>query len=271
MTQVDSAARVHPDARLADDVSVEMGAMIEAGVTVGAGSVIGPHALLYSGTTVGEQVRVCAGAVLGGTPQHLKFGGGESGVIIGDRTVVREYVTVHRCVEPGKTTVVGSDCLLMATSHVAHECVLGDGVIVANGVMMAGHVTVGDGVFLSGNVIVGQFTSIGRLAMISGGSAVRQDIVPFTVADGHPARPKGLNIVGLRRAGISEDRMGELKRDFRMLFGSGNTLQERLEEVAASVEPSREVAEFLGFVRGSKHGVARPRGRQGRRGRQGTR
>jgi UDP-N-acetylglucosamine acyltransferase len=228
---------------------------------VGAGSVIGPHALLYAGTTVGEEVRVCAGAVLGGAPQHLKFGGGESGVSIGDRTVVREYVTVHRCVEPGQITVVGSDCLLMATSHVAHECVLGDRVIVANGVMMAGHVTVGDGVFLSGNVIVGQFTSIGRLAMISGGSAVRQDIVPFTVADGHPARPKGLNIVGLRRAGISEDRMGELKRAFRMLFGSGNTLQERLEEVAASVEPSREVAEFLSFVRASKHGVARPRAR----------
>lgn len=262
MAQVDSAARVHPDARLADDVSVEMGAMIEAGVTVGAGSVIGPHALLYAGTTVGEQVRVCAGAVLGGTPQYLKFGGGESGVIIGDRTVVREYVTVHRCVERGQTTVVGSDCLLMATSHVAHECVLGDRVIVANGVMMAGHVTVGDGVFLSGNVIVGQFTSIGRLAMISGGSAVRQDIVPFAVADGHPARPKGLNTVGLRRAAMSDDTIRKLKRAYRTLFVSGSALEDRLEEAAASAESSAEVAELIAFVRDSERGVARPRRRQ---------
>jgi UDP-N-acetylglucosamine acyltransferase len=258
MADVDSAARVHPDAQLADDVSVHMGAMIEAGVTVGAGTVIGPHAVLYTGTTVGEQVQVHAGAVLGGVPQDLKFRGGESGVSVGDRSVVREYATVHRCVEPGQITVVGADCLLMATSHVAHECVLGDRVIVANGVMMAGHITVGDGVFLSGNVVLHQFTSIGRLAMIGGGSAVRQDIVPFALADGHPARPIGLNTVGLERAGISDDAVSDLKRAFRQLFGSGSTLEDRLEAVAADGESSPEVAELVAFVRGSERGVARP-------------
>lgn len=259
MANVDQAARVHPDARLADDVRVEIGAMVEADVTIGAGSVIGPHALVYSGTTVGEGVQVGAGAVLGGTPQDLKFRGGESGVRIGDRTVIREYVTVHRCVEPGCITAVGSDCLLMATSHVAHECILGDRVIVANGVMLAGHVELGDGVFLSGNVVVHQFTSIGRLAMVGGGSAVRQDIVPFALADGHPARPKGLNVVGLRRAGMSEETVRALKRAFRGLFASGSTLAERLDRVSAAATDCPEITELVAFVRDSERGVARPR------------
>jgi len=259
MPTIDAAARVHPDAQLAADVVVEMGAMIEADVRVGAGSVIGPHALLYGGTTVGERVQVGAGAVLGGVPQDLKFGGGASGVRIGDGTVIREYVTVHRCVEPGGITVVGSECLLMATSHVAHECVLGDRVIVANGVMMAGHVVVGDGVFLSGNVVVHQFTSVGRLAMIGGGSAVRQDIVPFALADGHPARPKGLNVVGLRRAGLSDATVRALKHAYRSLFASGSRLPDRLAAVEAEAGGCAEVAELAAFVRASERGVARPR------------
>lgn len=265
MATVDPAARVHPDAELGDDVSVQFGALIEAGVRVGAGSVIGPHALLYSGTTVGEGVEVGAGAAIGGEPQDLKFRGCESGVRIGDRTVVREYATVHRCVEPGGVTVVGSDCLLMATAHVAHECVLGDRVIVANGVMLAGHVVVGDGAFLSGNVVVHQFTAVGRLAMVGGGSAVRQDIVPFALADGHPARPKGLNVVGLRRAGMDEGTIGALKGAYRALFARGGTLDGRLRNAAESAPGHEEVDELVRFVRQSERGVARPRAR-GRRG-----
>jgi UDP-N-acetylglucosamine acyltransferase len=264
MPNVDPAARVHPDAQLGSNVTVGMGAMVEAGVRVGDGSIIGPHALLCSGTKVGEQVQVGAGAVLGGVPQDLKFRGGESGVSIGDRTIIREYVTVHRCVEPGAITVVGSDCLLMATSHVAHECVLGDRVMVANGVMMAGHVTVGDGAFLSGNVVVHQFTRVGELAMIGGGSAVRQDIVPFCLADGHPARPKGLNLVGLRRAGIPEGRIASLKRAFRIVFRSAGSLEQRLEQAVAAVSDTAEVTRLIAFIRASKRGVARPRGRNRR-------
>lgn len=262
MPVVDAAARVHRDADLADDVEVSAGAMIESGVVVGAGTRIGPNALLFAGTRVGAQVDVGAGAVLGGTPQDLKFRGGESGVTIGDRTVIREYVTVHRCVAPGRDTVVGSECLLMATSHVAHECVLGDGVMVANGVMMAGHVAVGDGAFLSGNVVVHQFTRIGRLAMIGGGSAVRQDIVPFCLADGHPARPKGLNTVGLQRSATSKTSMRMLKRAYRILFGHGTPLAERLDllrDLAAAEPGAEEIAELVRFVASSERGFARPR------------
>ena len=265
MPSVDPDSRVHPDAELAGDVSVAFGAVVEAGVRVGAGSSIGPHALVHAGTTIGEGVRIGAGAAIGGEPQDLKFRGGPSGVSIGDRTVVREYATVHRCVEPGGITVVGNDCLLMATAHVAHECVLGNRVIVANGVMLGGHVVVGDGVFLSGNVVVHQFTAIGRLAMVGGGSAVRQDIVPFALADGHPARPKGLNVVGLRRAGLGEETIRLLKRAYRALFASGATLDERLQEVAGCAPVDPEVAELVRFVRQSERGVARPSARGRRR------
>ncbi len=263
MPSVDPSARVHPDARLADDVTVHAGATVEAGVTIGAGSHIGFNAVLYTGTEVGEQVTVGVGAVLGGPPQDLKFAGGERGGKIGARTVVREYVTVQRGVEPGGVTVVGSDCLLMATSHVAHECVLGDAVIVTNGVMLAGHVAVGSGVFLSGNVVVRQFTRIGRLAMIGGGGAVRQDVVPFCVADGHPARPLGLNTVGLQRAGFSTATVRELKRAYRILFSKGTRLADRLDrlaQLAASDDGgSEEIAELCAFVEASERGVARPR------------
>ena len=260
--RVDSEARVHPDAELGCGVTVAMGAIVEAGVVLGQGSEIGPNAVLYSGTVVGDQVKVGPGAVLGGTPQDLKFQGGASGVVIGNRTVVREYVTIHRCVEPGGNTIVGSDCLLMATSHVAHECVLGDGVILANGVMMAGHARVGDGAFLSGYVVVHQFARIGRLAMVSGASTVRQDIIPFCVADGHPARPKGLNVVGIRRAGTSPERLRDLKRAYRILFGHDGTLDRRLTELSEnSRQGVSEVSELVEFVRASDRGIARPRRR----------
>ena len=262
MPSIHPAAHVHPGARLADDVAVAAGAIIEDGVVVGSGTQVGPNAVLYSGTTVGKDVNVGVGAVLGGIPQDLKFRGGESGVTIGDRTVIREYVTVHRCVEPGELTVVGSDCLLMATAHVAHECVLGDRVIVANGVMMAGHLSVGDGVFLSGNVVIHQFIQIGRLAMVAGSSAVRQDIVPFCLADGHPARPKGLNTVGLQRAGFSRDQLRTLKSAYRILLGPRGSLVARLEglrDLGEQKGNAPEVAELVRFVEASERGFARPR------------
>ena len=186
MPTIHPSAHVDPHAQLADDVVVGPGAVIEDGVTVGPGCQIGPHAVLHRGTTLGTDVYVAVGAALGGLPQDLKFTGGESGVFVGDRTKVREYVTVHRCVTPGGVTRVGADCMLMVTSHVAHECILGDRVMLANGVVMAGHVTIGDGTFVSGNVQIHQFTRLGRLAMIGGGSKVLRDVLPFCVADGHP-------------------------------------------------------------------------------------
>jgi len=262
MPAIHPSAHVSPGAVLADDVMVGPGAVIEDGVIVGAGSHIGHHAVLLPGTAVGQGVRIEVGAVLGGVPQDLKYTGGDSGVSIGDRTMIREYVTVHRCVEPGGVTRVGADCMLMATSHVAHECVLGDRVMVANGVTLAGHVTVGDGAFISGSVIVHQFTQVGELAMVGGASAVRQDVIPFCLADGHPARPMGLNRVGLQRAGLGAAEMRMLRSAYRILFRAGLSLQEALNQLEALTgEGAEHVGKIIALIRRSERGITRPRQR----------
>lgn len=262
MPTIHPSAHVSPGAALADDVLVGPGAVIEDGVIIGAGSRVGHYAVLLPGTTVGQGVRIEVGAVLGGVPQDLKYKGGESGVSIGDRTIIREYVTVHRCVEAGAVTRVGADCMLMATSHVAHECNLGDRVMVANGVTLAGHVTVGDGAFISGSVMVHQFTQVGRLAMVGGASSVRQDLIPFCLADGHPARPMGLNRVGLQRAGFGTEQMRTLRSAYRVLFRSGLTLAVALDQLEAlSGEGAELASEIVALIQRSKRGIARPRSR----------
>ncbi len=262
MPTIHSSAHVSPGAVLAEDVIVGPGAVIEDGVTVGAGSRVGHHAVLLPGTAVGKQVTIEVGAVLGGVPQDLKYEGGESGVSIGDRTIVREYVTVHRCVEPGGVTRVGADCMLMATSHVAHECALGDRVVVANGVTLAGHVTVGDGAFISGSVLVHQFIQVGKLVMVGGASSVRQDLIPFCLADGHPARPMGLNRVGLQRAGFGTTQMHTLRAAYRILFRSGLSLKQALDRLEALTGDGAEhVSEIVALIQRSDRGIARPRQR----------
>jgi len=263
MAEIHPGAFVDPDADLANDVIVGPGAVVEAGVAIGPGSRIGPHAVLHRGTTIAEQVSVAVGAVIGGAPQVLKFGGGESGVSIGPRTAVREYVTVHRCSEPGGLTRVGADCMLMATSHVAHECVLGDGVVLANGATLAGHVTLADRVFVSGHAQMHQFVRVGHLVMIGGGSKVLKDLPPYCVADGHPARLFGLNTVGLRRAGLDAERVQAIKEAYQTLFGAGASLEAALASLDRLGRNGNPVcAEFAAFVRASKRGIARP-GRSG--------
>jgi UDP-N-acetylglucosamine acyltransferase len=262
MPTIHPSAHVSPGAALAEDVLVGPGAVIEDGVSIGTGSQVGPYAVLLPGTVVGQSVRIEVGAVLGGVPQDLKYHGGESGVSIGDRTVVREYVTVHRCVEPGAITRVGADCMLMATSHVAHECSVGDRVMVANGVTLAGHVTVGDGAFISGSVVVHQFTQVGKLVMVGGASTVRQDLIPFCLADGHPARPMGLNRVGLQRAGFGPEQMRTLRAAYRILFSSGLSLVDAVDRLEGLTgEGADLVSEMVAFIQRSGRGIARPRSR----------
>jgi len=257
MSRIHPGAHVDSEARLGEGVAVGPGAVIEAGVEVADGAHIAPHAVLYRGTRVGRDVHVGAGSVLGAMPQDFKFEGGESHVEVGDGSTLHQYVTVHRCVEPGAVTRVGAGCVLMVGSHVAHECVLGDRVILANGVMLGGHSVIGSGAFLSGNVVVHQFCQVGELVMVGGGSAVRQDMIPFSLADGHPARPVGLNRVGLRRAGVGNDRIRRLKRAYRTLFHSGLRLEEALARLAGA--GGDEIGRLVEFIRGSERGIARPR------------
>jgi UDP-N-acetylglucosamine acyltransferase len=192
--------------------------------------------------------------VLGGEPQDVSFEGGDSRLLIGDDNRIREGVTIHRG-SPGGATVVGSGCFLMACAHIAHDDRIGEQVIMANNVALAGHVEIGDRAFLSGGVVVHQFSRIGRLAMIGGNSKIVQDCLPFIITDGVPGVVRGLNIVGLRRAGIGASQVRALKEAYRLLLRSALPLADALSRMAVIADPL--VDELIAFVRSSKRGFAR--------------
>jgi UDP-N-acetylglucosamine acyltransferase len=252
-TTIHPSAIVDPKARLGEGVVVGPFAIVEAGVTIGDRCQIGPQVHIQGITEIGPDNRILTGAVIGLPPQHLGYKGEPTRVVIGARNWIREYVSIHRSYMPEGVTRVGDDCLLMGFSHVAHDCELGNNVIVANGAVIGGHVTIGDRAFVSGNVAVHQFCRIGRLAMVSGLAGVNLDVPPFCVAEGHKARIRGLNVIGLQRAGIDAAGRGELKRLLKAIYNTATTVGHALETLVAE---TREGAELLEFYRGSKRGVA---------------
>lgn len=244
---------VHPDVDLPEDVRLGPYVIVESDVCIGPRSEIRAHSVLKRYTTLGADNEVHEGAVLGGEPQDVSFQGGASALRIGDRNRIREGVTIHRA-GAGRETVVGSDCFLMAYVHVAHDDRLGDGVIMANNVALAGHVTIGDRAFLSGGVVVHQFCRVGRLAMIGGNSKIVQDCLPFVITDGAPGRARGLNVVGLRRAGVQAPQLRALKEGYRLLLRSALPLETALARMAAVGDPL--VDEMAEFARTAKRGFA---------------
>ncbi len=246
-------AIIHPRAKL--DASVQVGpyAVIDEGVEVGAHCVVGPHVYLTGLTTIGAHNRFYAGCVIGEAPQDLKYNGEPTVVRIGDHNVFREHVTVHRSNHAPEETVIGSRGFFMANAHVAHNCRLGDSVILANGVLLGGHVTVDDRAFLSGNCLVHQFVRVGTLALMQGGSAISKDLPPYAVArgDNHIC---GLNTVGLRRAGLSPAERLELKQLYHALFRKERNLREALAE-ARKQFTSAPAKVMLDFLSASKRGV----------------
>ena len=251
---VHATAIVSPDAQIGHDVSIGPHVVIEERTTIGDGCEIRAHAVIRRHTSLGVGNRVHEGAVLGGEPQDLSFRDRESSLIIADRNTIREGVTIHRSTREGGATVVGSDCFLMAYVHVAHDCRVGDRVVMANNVMLAGHVEVGERALLGGGVGVHQFCRVGRLAMVGGVAKVVQDCLPFVITDGHPARARSLNVVGLRRAGVTAPQLRTLKEAYRLLVRSGLRLEPALQEMASLHDPL--VDEMIVFVRDSKRGFA---------------
>lgn len=251
---IHKTAVIHPASRIADDVQIGPFAVVEEDVEVDSGCRIAAHAVIKRGVRMGRDNRVFEHAVLGGEPQDLKFKGGASGVSIGDRNIFREGVTVNRCTEPGALTRIGSDCFFMTCSHVAHECVIGDFVMMANCVALAGHVTIEDRAFLSGGVVVHQFTTVGRLAMVGGNAKVIQDVPPFCLADGVPARVRSLNLVGLRRAGFDPQEIRRLKKAFRLLAGPGHLRGEKIPRLKEIDSPA--VRHWVEFIEKSQRGLA---------------
>lgn len=258
-----AAPSIHPTA------VVEPGAELEAGVEIGPYALVGPHARLGPGVRVGSHAviaghtRLAAGcrvfphAVIGQPPQDLKFRGERSFLVVGERTVIREFATLNVATNPEESTVVGADCLLMAYSHVAHNCTLGDHVILANSANLAGHVTIEEYVTVGGVTPVHQFVRIGCHAFIGGGSRIPQDVAPYTLVAGNPARLGGLNRVGLERRGFSAETLAALERAFRIMFRSRLNVPEALARARAEVPDGPEVRHFLDFFATSSRGVSR--------------
>ncbi len=250
-------ALVHPTALLAAEVEVGPYAVIEPEVKIGAGCRIGAHAVIKRYTRMGRANIIHEHVVIGGEPQDLSFRACESYVTLGERNVLREGVTIHRASRAAGSTTLGSGNLLMANAHVAHDCSVGDEVILANGAALGGHVGVGDRAFISAYAAVHQYCRVGRIAMVSGLAGVNMDCLPFTMVTGAPVRSVGLNRVGLKRAGVPAEEIGALKRAYRLLFLSGLATAEALAELACSSSVS--VREWIAFIGASKRGFARAR------------
>ena len=249
-------AVVEAGAELGADVSVGAGAFVEAGAKIGAGCVIGPHAVIFKYVTLGPRCRVHANAVLGDLPQDLGFHEAATFVRIGADCTFREGVTVHRGTKPDTATVVGDNCYLMANSHLAHNVKLGNRVILANGVLLAGYVEVGDNVFCGGNAAVHQFCRIGRLVMLQGLAGISQDVPPFCTMHGTTMNGvAGLNIVGLRRAGLTPEQRLDVKRAFKLLYHSGLNYRDAVVRIRAELPPG-PAQEMADFVATTKRGIA---------------
>ncbi|MEE8478009.1 MAG: acyl-ACP--UDP-N-acetylglucosamine O-acyltransferase [Gemmatimonadales bacterium] len=251
-TAIHASAIVDPAAELGEGVEVGPFSLIGAGVIVGDRTVIGPHVSLQGSATIGNEVQVGHGSLIGCPPQDLNFKGEDTTVEIGDRTIIREYTTIHRGTSATGRTVVGADCYLMTYVHVAHDCVIADHVIIANGTQMAGHVSIEAHVVISGLVVIHQFVTIGTYAFIGGGTRVAQDIPPYVKAVN---KLYGLNSVGMQRAGFTPETLAALKKAYRFVFNSNLNLTEAVARARAELPPMKEVEHFLDFVESSGRGV----------------
>jgi len=248
---------IHPTAVLEPAVETGEGidigpyAVIGSGVTIGAGTRIGSHVVIEGRTVIGRNCVIHTGAALGGPPQDRKYQGEPTSLIIGDDNEIREYVSIHRGSGEGAQTTIGNDNLLMAYSHIGHNCRIGSHIMLTNYAGISGHVVIEDGVGVGGMVGVHQFVRIGRLAMVGGYSKVAQDVPPFMLVDGRPARPIGLNVLGLRRASVPPDTRDSLKRAFRLLYRSNLNLTQALDRIAAEVQDSEYLGYLVDFMRQS--------------------
>ncbi|MFA5515960.1 MAG: acyl-ACP--UDP-N-acetylglucosamine O-acyltransferase [Desulfuromonadales bacterium] len=255
---IHSTAIVHPGAQIGEGVEIGPYALIGEHVVLGDRTTVGPHTVIEGWTEIGRENRIFQFASVGAVPQDLKFRGEKAWLRIGDGNTVREFVTLHRGTEGGGgETVIGNENLFMAYSHVAHDCRVGNRVILANGSTLAGHVTVGDFAILGGLSAVHQFTRVGCHVMVSGGAMVAQDIPPYTIAQGDRAKTIGLNLVGLQRRGFSDASIRGIKRAYKLVYRSGLRLETALEHIAAELEETPELLVFVDFIRNSERGIAR--------------
>jgi UDP-N-acetylglucosamine acyltransferase len=259
MPLIHPTACVDSSASLADDVQVGPNAFIDADVVIGPSTRIDHGAHIGRWTTIGANNRIFPGAVVGHEPQDLGYKGDEAYTVIGDNNVMREGFTVHRGYRAGTSTVIGNNNYFMVNSHVAHNCVLGNHIILVNGSLLAGHVEIGDRVIISGNCQVHQFVRIGPFAMMRGGSGTTKDIPPFCVNDSINWL-RAINVIGLKRNGFDERRVRAVKEAFKTLFRSGMGLRQAMEKIESDPAVTADVRQMLDFIRASKRGIGSGRG-----------
>jgi len=253
-------AVIHPKAKLDSTVAVGPYSVIDDAVEIGAGCVIGPHVYITGVTSIGSGNQFHSGCVIGDAPQDLKYEDEPTRLRIGDGNVFREHVTVHRSNKLAEDTVVGSNCLFMASCHVGHNSIVGDHVIVANGAMLGGHVTVGDRAFISGSCLLHQFVRVGMLALMQGGSGISKDLPPFCISRGINGAC-GLNVIGLRRAGFSSADRIELKQLYHLIFRSGRAFRDALAEAQGKFSSAPAKA-FIEFASATKRGLCADTGKR---------
>lgn len=254
MSNIHPTAFIHPSARLASDVEVGPQAFVDADTVIGPGCRIMHGAHIGRWTTLGKSNLVYPGAVIGHDPQDVGYKGEEAYTIIGDRNIMREGVTIHRGNRPGTETVIGNDNFFMVNSHVAHNCQLGNNIILVNGALLGGHAEIADRVIISGNCQVHQFVKIGTFAMMRGGSSVSKDLPPFCI-NNEVNRLRAINSVGLKRNGYDSSRVRAIRTAFKTLFRSGMGLTTAMAKVEQEQEPTEDVRLLLDFIRTSERGV----------------
>ncbi len=254
---IHKTALVHPDAVIGDDVEIGPYAIIDKNVVIGNGSKIGPRVIIEGTTKIGQNCVLYTGAIIGSPPQDLKYKGEETKVSIGDNNIIREYATINRATVATGETKIGDNNLIMAYAHIAHDCVIGDGVILANVVTLAGHVVIEDRAIIGGLTPIHQFVRIGTLAIVGGSSRTTKDIPPYCKAAGSPIRVFGLNSIGLVRSNFSEDIKTQLKRAYKIVFRSKLNTTQAIKELEKEHNLCDEVRHFIGFIKESERGICK--------------
>jgi len=256
MNKIHPTAIISKNASIGNDIIVAPYVIIEDGTEIGNNCEIGPHAVLYRGARLGNKVKIMQAVSVAHVPQDLKFGGEDSLFIIGHNTVIHEYVTLHRGTKETGKSQIGKNCLLMAYCHVAHDCSIGDNCIIANTVQIAGHVHIEDWVILGGIVSVHQFVIIGQHSMIGATSYITQDVPPYIIVAGTPAKYFGLNVIGLRRRGFSNEDIGTLKEAYNYLYDKSLNISQAKAKIDAELSDNKHVKNVLDFLERSKRGIS---------------
>ena len=254
---ISSLAQIHPEAKIGNNVHIDAFVTIDKNVVIGDNTWIGPNVSIFSGARIGKNCKIFPGAVISAIPQDLKFAGEETTAEIGDNTAIREFVTINRGTKANWKTSVGSNCLLMAYVHIAHDCVVGNNCILANNTTLAGHICVEDYANLGGFVAVHQFVKIGPHVYVTGGSLVRKDVPPYVKAAREPLSYVGVNSVGLRRRNFTNEQIQQIQDVYRWLYMKGMNISQSLDYIEKELPASRERDEIIMFVRNSTRGIMR--------------